>query len=484
MTLLLTYRWLTLIMYGLWAVPALANVDLPETQRWSIFYRAALEQQSSPLVTSQTLNQYPFSLLSSHSQYPDFTQYTWQDIADLATMAKQCQPRNSSSPYLTKAVEFELALCRQTPLSAEWFQRVAWQHPAGGSYADRYIEHLPDAEQAAFVSTHPTRFTLASRYHPLHALWQRPGGAGVDALLNGFRLYLAPNDELWLSSEAGWHVLSSVQWRALTAPLPFTLEPYQAQKRCDERYSNLCFNQRVSNHALLYSGLVIGVLLAFGTALRSLWLRYQEGHERRFILQLLTHELRTPITSLGLTVESLRNQFDQLSPQAHESLWRLMADHQRLAQLSETSRHYLSPSNDTMAHHPAQLSDFIEHCIEGFEVELTLKHDPIVTLPYYWLGLCVTNLLSNAKQHGAPPIHLTVSVLSQTLRIEVKDYGEFPSFYQHLFKSLSMPRSSHSRPSKDNMGVGLQLVRRLITQMGGKLVIRRHPTRCILELPL
>lgn len=65
MTLLLTHRWLTLIIYGLWAVPALANVDLPESQRWSIFYRVALEQQSSPLVTSQTLNQYPFALLSS-----------------------------------------------------------------------------------------------------------------------------------------------------------------------------------------------------------------------------------------------------------------------------------------------------------------------------------------------------------------------------------------------------------------------------------
>ncbi|WP_114806372.1 DUF3404 domain-containing protein [Vibrio cholerae] len=450
MTLLLTHRWLSLLLCSLWAVPTLANIDLPKTQRWSIFYRAALEQQSTPLVASQTLNQYPFALLSSHSQYPDFTQYTWQDIADLAATAKQCQPRNSSSPYLAKAVEFELALCRQTPLGAEWFQRVAWQHPAGGSYADRYIEHLPDSEQASFASTHPTRFTLASRYHPLHTLWQRPGAAGVDALLNGFRLYLAPNDELWLSSEAGWHVLSSVQWRALTAPLPFT----------------------------------IGVLLAFGAALRSLWLRYQEGRERRFILQLLTHELRTPITSLGFTVESLRSQFDELSPKAQESLWRLMADHQRLAQLSETSRHYLSPSHDSMARHPAQLSDFIEHCIEGFEVELHLKHDSILALPYYWLGLCVTNLLSNAKQHGVPPIRLTVSAVAQTLRIEVEDCGEFPSFYQRLYKRFSMPRSIISRPSPDNMGVGLQLVRKLITQMGGKLVIRRHPTRCILELPL
>ncbi|WP_195664238.1 sensor histidine kinase, partial [Vibrio cholerae] len=99
-------------------------------------------------------------------------------------------------------------------------------------------------------------------------------------------------------------------------------------------------------------------------------------------------------------------------------------------------------------------------------------------------GMCVTNLLSNAKQHGVPPIRLTVSVVAQTLRIEVEDCGEFPSFYQRLCKRLSRHQDTHSRPNTDNMGVGLQLVRKLITQMGGKLVIRRHPTRCILELPL
>lgn len=54
MTLLLTHRWLSLLLCSLWAVPTLANIDLPETQRWSIFYRAALEQQSTPLVASQT----------------------------------------------------------------------------------------------------------------------------------------------------------------------------------------------------------------------------------------------------------------------------------------------------------------------------------------------------------------------------------------------------------------------------------------------
>ncbi|MDP4497570.1 hypothetical protein Q9L41_17335 [Vibrio cholerae] len=45
MTLLLTHRWLSLLLCSLWAVPTLASIDLPETQRWSIFYRVEQMQR-------------------------------------------------------------------------------------------------------------------------------------------------------------------------------------------------------------------------------------------------------------------------------------------------------------------------------------------------------------------------------------------------------------------------------------------------------
>ncbi len=75
---------------------------------------------------------------------------------------------------------------------------------------------------------------------------------------------------------------------------------------------------------------MIAILVAIFGALvlglaRSVYDRYQQRRERQFILQLLTHELRTPIASLGLTVEMLRNQFDSLDEGTQDVLWRLLA---------------------------------------------------------------------------------------------------------------------------------------------------------------
>lgn len=480
MTLSLNYPRLILLLFSLFAMSAFSSSHLSTNTRWQIFYLAALKLEPTQNFAAHTLNQYSLALLRSDSQYPDFKNYTWQDITELSYLAEYCQSPNTIAPHMKKAIQFELALCHETYLDHHWFKSSMWQHPAGGSYADRYIERLPKHERQAFSEIQKAQLTLASPYHPLHLLWQQLGSTGIDALLGGYRLYLTSNNELWLSSETGWHLLPNSQWRDLATQLQLTLEPSSIYQRCDERYSNICFNQRYRSEIISYSVLLIVLLSILGIALRSLWLRYQEGRERRFILQLLTHELRTPIASLGFTVESLRNQFDELMPQTQDSLWRLIEDHQRLAQLCETSRHYLSPSQDTMAKTPALLSDFFAHCIQGFDVEVDLQQDQILTLPYYWLGLCVINLLNNAQQHGAPPIRMTISIASQTLRIEVKDNGKFPYSYQRLWKTRTKNRLSNH----NNMGVGIKLVKRLMRQMDGKLIIRRHPTRCILELPL
>lgn len=68
------------------------------------------------------------------------------------------------------------------------------------------------------------------------------------------------------------------------------------------------------------------------------------------------------------------------------------------------------------------------------------------------------------------------------LRIIVGDQGCFPSGLQRLCRRVLQTIRPTLRP--DNMGIGLDIVARLMKQMGGRLILRRHPTRCILELPL
>jgi signal transduction histidine kinase len=128
---------------------------------------------------------------------------------------------------------------------------------------------------------------------------------------------------------------------------------------------------------------LVCIALVIGLA-RSVYDRYQQRRERQFILQLLTHELRTPIASLGLTVEMLRNQFDQLSEDAQDVLWRLLADHQRLSQLTETSKGYLSTDkSEQFKTQTASLSDWLDHVCDPFDIDYTLEDDRTLTLPFY-----------------------------------------------------------------------------------------------------
>ncbi|WP_438877023.1 histidine kinase dimerization/phospho-acceptor domain-containing protein, partial [Bacillus cereus group sp. Bce021] len=60
----------------------------------------------------------------------------------------------------------------------------------------------------------------------------------------------------------------------------------------------------------------------------------QEMKSRMLILQILTHELRTPIASLSLTVEGFRREFEHLPETVYDEFRRLCEDSRRLRQLA------------------------------------------------------------------------------------------------------------------------------------------------------
>ena|SRR5438270_14100836 len=66
----------------------------------------------------------------------------------------------------------------------------------------------------------------------------------------------------------------------------------------------------------------------------------------------------------------------------------------------------------------------------------------------------VHELLVNAHQHGAPPVHLTVTASQAEVRVEVQDASPTPA------------RLLPYRPGWSDRGLGLQLVRQLSREWG------------------
>jgi len=438
--------------------------------QWQTLYQNLW--QKTPLTLSQNeISEYPNALWMDASRYPTFDNIDWHDLRTLNNVATQCRPVEQTNNALQPAIVFELALCRGTSLSEDWFATNDVLHPAGGSYADRYLANRGKLAQSS--SNKILRFTsISNPLNPLHHKLSSLSESGKEALINGYRAWME-DDTLWLSGESGWKAVPTNIWHPLVKEANITLQG----DSCAFTYSNLCISKKqplgVSIQVLL---LFLGsVLLAF--LLRLSYLKHKQRKEKRFILQLLTHELRTPITSLGLTIDMFRHHFDSLDDDVQDVFWRLVSDYQRLSQLTQNSKAYLSAEkSNALLSQTAPLDDWLSHYCDKNEVKYTLNKDDEIGLPYYWLAICLENLIRNAKQHGRGEITVTAH-LATTLVIEVKDEGEFPTLWQKIFHQRKVMTSN------DNMGIGLDIVEHLMQMANGKLTILRNPTRCILELP-
>lgn len=438
--------------------------------QWQTLYQNLW--QKTPLTLSQKeINQYPTVLWMSASRYPNFDSVDWHDLRTLNNVATQCHSVEQHINTLQPAIYFELALCRGIPLNKDWFASNDILHPAGGSYADRYLASNQKVTQGS--SNDILKFTsISNPLNPLHQKLSSLSESGQEALINGYRAWME-GDTLWLGGESGWKAVPSSIWRPQVEEANMTLQG----NSCTFTYSNLCINTKqpfgVSIQVLL---LFLGsVLLVF--LLRLSYLKHKQRREKRFVLQLLTHELRTPITSLGLTIDMFRHHFDSLDDDVQDVFWRLVSDYQRLSQLTQNSKAYLSAEkSNALLFQTAPLDDWLSHYCDKNEVKYTLNKDDEISLPYYWLAICLENLIRNAKQHGRGEITVTAH-LATTLVIEVKDEGEFPTLWQKIFHQRKVITSN------DNMGIGLDIVEHLMQMANGKLTILRNPTRCILELP-
>ncbi|WP_215405637.1 ATP-binding protein [Vibrio gigantis] len=450
----------------LW-LPTLANAQSLQ-DKWQTLYQ--LSWQSSPIsVSQQELSQYPKVLLKESSRYVDFKKFSWEEIAMLATVQDSCRAIENTNPSLNDAIEFELALCQRQALDSIWFAAHSKRHPAGGSFADRYLAAYPDLSEQIrpFLS-------ITNPQHPLYSKLEALTAQGREALLNGYRAW-QQDDVLWLSGEQGWKAIPLDVWQ----PIAEQQEVSLTGETCTFRYSNLCLSEP-SNDNLIMKTLIFLLLLMLLSGLgRALYLRTKQRKERQFVLQLLTHELRTPITSLGLTVEMFRNRYDDFSDETQSAVWRLISDYQRLSQLTENSKVYLSSDqSEPLLKQNASLEEWLDHVCEKHNIEYQCEAREVeLNLPYYWLTICLDNLIKNAKQHGKGKVLVKVE-LEDKLIIEVQDEGGFPSPIQRL-----MSRFTSSKAHKqDNMGIGLTIVEHLMKQTNGRLIILRNPTRCILEI--
>lgn len=206
----------------------------------------------------------------------------------------------------------------------------------------------------------------------------------------------------------------------------------------------------------------------------------------------VSHELRSPLTTMINATAVLNRRRDELSPIAQHALRLLTADierfHQMVIDLLEISRDH---STDEELE-PCDFAQLVRHTVitrnEPVVLHMEQPH-PVVLADRRRLDRVVTNLLDNADRHAGGAVRIAVLRNRDHARLEVDDAGPgVPvELRQQVFERFARGVRRGDRGHDTGSGLGLALVAQHVHRHSGKVWISDRPgggARFIVELPL
>jgi K+-sensing histidine kinase KdpD len=208
---------------------------------------------------------------------------------------------------------------------------------------------------------------------------------------------------------------------------------------------------------------------------------------RANFVAIASHELRTPATSVIGAITTLVERGHTLSVDTRDELLHVAhTQGQRLAQLLEQlldlSR--LSSHRITITTKPLVLRGLLEQIAADSippdtPYQLDVPRDLAAVADPLALDRIISNLLTNAATHGAPPIVLSAAQQDTHLRISVTDHGGGVSndAIHQLFEQFNRGETSRGA------GLGLAIARAYARAHGGELLYHDDDNRFELVLP-
>ncbi|HEY6147382.1 MAG TPA: HAMP domain-containing sensor histidine kinase, partial [Thermoanaerobaculia bacterium] len=215
-------------------------------------------------------------------------------------------------------------------------------------------------------------------------------------------------------------------------------------------------------------------------------------------LSIASHELKTPITTLQLQIQSLLRRADG---GAVEGLGpRLAAAERQVERLTVLINDLLDISRITGGRLDLQLEDVdfasvVKDVTARLEEPLARAGCPLTVTGLEpqrgkWdrlrLDQIVTNLLSNAMKYGAgQPIEVAMSATPQAVRLQVRDHGIGiePEHQRRIFDRFERAVSGRHY---GGLGLGLWIVRQIVDAFGGSIRVRSaagEGSTFVVELP-
>lgn len=207
----------------------------------------------------------------------------------------------------------------------------------------------------------------------------------------------------------------------------------------------------------------------------------------------VSHELRSPLTTMINAVAVLRRRRDDLPSAAAQAVDLLDADVHRFRRmvidLLEISR--ADSEVDERDLEPCDLVELVEHVTterHGCPVTVSVGGAPVVMADRRRLDRVVGNLLDNADNHGGGVVRVAVIRGGGKARLEVDDAGPGvpPDLRDQVFERFARGALAGKRGDDAGSGLGLALVAQHVARHDGSVWIEDRPgggARFVVELP-
>ncbi|MBL1134015.1 MAG: PAS domain S-box protein [Chloroflexi bacterium] len=206
------------------------------------------------------------------------------------------------------------------------------------------------------------------------------------------------------------------------------------------------------------------------------------GRARREMVANISHELRTPITSIGLLVDTLLNGAIEKPRRSKKMLVDIRREVDTLTQLVEEMRYLSRIESGQMPIKllPTPLEEIIQGSIEPLQpiAERKNQHIIVESVPHVCVLADLThsqrvlkNIVHNAHKFTREGGEIRVSAITnaEEVTIRVTDNGpgissdDLPRIFERFYQA------SPSRSRGDGTGLGLAIARHIIIAHGGKI---------------
>ena len=223
-------------------------------------------------------------------------------------------------------------------------------------------------------------------------------------------------------------------------------------------------------------------------------LQHRVARDTRFAGD-VSHELRSPLTTMLNAMAVLHRRRDELPPSARQAVDLLGTDLRRFRRmvddLLEISRN--DHGRDQLTFEPVDLGELVDRAAAGLPVErrpavVRDRPTPRVMADRRRLERVIANLVDNAEQHGRGLVRLAVLCGGGHARIEVDDAGPGVPVgdRERVFERFARGSPADRDATDTGAGLGLALVNEHVRSHRGRAWVEDRPgggARFVIELP-